>query len=332
MAEKKHLSETKYLYLGIDVGGTSVKEGLFTAKGELLSKVSVPTPPLVDEVGYGAVTGGIRELLKDAHVEVEALRGIGLAVPCPVPADGDIKVQANIKLDFPGLTSALKTAFPQASVRYENDANAAALGELWQGAAAGKRSLVFITLGTGVGGGIVVDGKIVSGANGSAGEIGHMCLNPDEQRTCGCGGKGHLEQYSSASGLVSSYRLECAKRGVEPAELSGPSDSITVFDLCRGGDECALAAMGTMVDYLARAMSIISAVVDPEEFVLGGGTSGAADVFLQPLKEAYQGYALKSCIDTPIVVASLGNDAGIIGAAYVALSAAFESLSSAKEE
>ena len=150
MADQKQFSQTKYLYVGIDVGGTTVKEGLFTAAGELLSKVSVPTPPLVDEVGYGAVTGGIRGLLKDAHAEVDALRGIGLAVPCPVPEDGDIMLTANIELNAPGLTAALQAAFPQASVRFENDANAAALGELWQGAAKGKRSLVFITLGTGV--------------------------------------------------------------------------------------------------------------------------------------------------------------------------------------
>lgn len=327
MAEARRLSETKYLYVGIDVGGTSVKEGLFTATGELLNKVSVPTPPLVDEVGYGAVTGGIRNLLKEAHVEIEALRGIGLAVPCPVPEDGDVKMAANIKIDFPGLTTALKTAFPQASVRFENDANAAALGEVWQGSAKGRRSMVFITLGTGVGGGVIVDGKIVSGANGAGGEIGHMCLNPEEQRTCGCGGKGHLEQYSSASGLVSSYRLECAKRDVEPAELTGPTDSLTVFKLCREGDASALAAMGTMVDYLGRAMSIISCIVNPEVFVLGGGTSGSADVFLGPLKESYQKYALPVCSDTLIQVASLGNDAGIIGAAYVALKAAYDSLS-----
>ena len=328
MAESKRLPETKYLYVGIDVGGTSVKEGLFTATGELLGKTSVSTPPLVDEVGYGAVTGGIRNLLKDTHAEVDALRGIGLAVPCPIPEDGDVKLTANITLDFPGLSSALRMTFPQASVRFENDANAAALGEVWQGSAKGKRNMVFITLGTGVGGGVIVNGKIASGVNGAAGEIGHMCLNPKEERTCGCGGKGHLEQYSSASGLVSSYRLECAKRDIEPVELAGSSDSLTVFKLCRDGDDAALAAMGTMVDYLGRAMAIIACIVDPELFVLGGGTSGSADVFLGPLKESYQKYALAVCSETPIQVASLGNDAGIIGAAYVALKAAYDSLSS----
>ena len=327
MGEKKRLSETKYLYVGIDVGGTTVKEGLFTATGELLGKTSVPTPPLVDEVGYGAVTGGIRGLLQDAHAEPEALRGIGLAVPCPVPEDGNIQLMANIDLDFAGLTGALEASFPNASVRFENDANAATLGELWQGAAAGKHSLVLITLGTGVGGGVVVDGKIVSGVHGAGGEIGHMCLNPAETRECGCGGHGCLEQYSSASGIVSSYRIECVKQGVEPAELKGPSDSLTVFNLCREGDPCALAAMDITVDYLGRAMAIIASIVDPEEFVLGGGMSGAADVFMEPLQACYQKYALKVCKDTPIVVASLGNDAGIIGAAYVALKAAFDSLS-----
>ena len=319
----------KDLFVGIDVGGTSVKEGLFTKTGELLGKVSVPTPPLVDEIGYAAVTGGIRKLLSDANAPIEALRGIGLAVPCPIPEDGEIKLAANITFDQHGLTDTLAAVFPNAAVKFENDANAAALGEAWQGTAAGKKSMVMVTIGTGVGGGVVVDGKIISGVNGAGGEIGHMNMNPDEDRTCGCGGHGCLEQYSSATGVVSNYKIECAKHGVEPVELSGPSDSRAVFQACREGDEVALAAMDTMARYLGRALAIIASVVDPEAFVLGGGASASADVYLERLKGYYQRYALAVCRDTPIEIATLGNDAGVIGAAYVALQAAYSALKSA---
>ena len=329
MAETKY-TEFKQLYVGIDVGGTTVKEGLFTAAGELLDKVAVPTPPLTDEHGYAAVTGGIRQLLANARLEVDVLRGIGLAVPCPVPDDGVIKMAANVDLDFPGLTKALKDAFPNAAVRFENDANAAALGEVWQGAASGKKSMVFITLGTGVGGGVVIDGHIVGGVNGAGGEIGHMNLNPAEDRVCGCGRRGCLEQYSSATGVVSNYRMACAKRGQDPAELLGPSDSRTVFDLCRAGDPAAVDAMEVMTEYLGRAMSILAAVVDPESFVLGGGTSNSADLFMESLVKYYQLYAIDPVRDTPIEIASLGNDAGIIGAGYVALQAAFDAVSGEK--
>ena len=147
-------------------------------------------------------------------------------------------------------------------------------------------------------------------------------MNPSEERACGCGGKGHLEQYASATGVVSNYLAECEARGVEPIELTGPSDSKDVFQACREGDEVALAAMRTMADYLGRALSLIANVVDPELFLLGGGASASADVYLETLVERYRAYAINVNADTPIEVASLGNEAGIYGAAYVALQAA----------
>lgn len=147
-------------------------------------------------------------------------------------------------------------------------------------------------------------------------------MNPAETRVCGCGGKGHLEQYASATGIVTSYKAECAARGTEPVELEGPSDSRSVFTAAKSGDEAAWAAIDTMCDYLGRALAIISSVVDPEAFVLGGGTSNSSDMFLDRLVERYKSYALAVCTETPIEVASLGNDAGIFGAAYVALQAA----------
>lgn len=306
------------LFVGIDVGGTSVKEGLVNREGEVLSKLSVPTPPLVDEVGYAAVVDGIKNLL-GAREEDVVLKGVGLAVPCPIPDDGNVKLIANLSLDLPGLRSALEAAFPEAAVVFLNDANAAALGELWRGAARGHRSMVFATLGTGIGAGVVVDGKVIGGANGAGGEIGHICVNPDETRTCGCGRKGCLEQYSSATGIVSTYKMECERRGTTPVELSGTSDSKSVFDAFSAGDEAAIAAVDTMARYLGFALGNIACTVDPEAFVLGGGVSAAGDLFLDRVVEYYRASTLSVCADIPIEIASLGNDAGLIGAAYGAM-------------
>lgn len=315
------MPESKHYFIGIDVGGTSVKEGLFDETGKLLGKVSVPTPPLINEEGYAAVVSGIDALCGEAGILAPFIRGIGLAVPCPVPANGDIKIQANIELNAPGLKAALEGRCPNATVKYGNDANAAAMGELWQGSAKGAQSMVMVTIGTGVGGGVVVNGDVVEGVAGAAGEIGHMCLNPAETRTCGCGGHGCLEQYASATGVVSNYLIECEKRGAKPVELSGPSDSRTVFQLCREGDEVAWAAVEVMTDYLGRALALVSGIIDPEAFVIGGGASASADVYLEKLVQKYQKYVLPVSANTPIEVASLGNDAGIIGAAYIALRA-----------
>ncbi|MDO4436407.1 MAG: ROK family protein [Coriobacteriaceae bacterium] len=315
------MPDIKQYYIGIDVGGTSVKEGLFDQDGNLLGKVSVPTPSLAEPAGYDAVIGGIEQLMAGVQQPVLFVRGIGLAVPCPVPASGVITMAANITIDAPELKAALEKRCPHAAVRYVNDANAAAMGELWRGSAKGHRSMVMVTIGTGLGGGVVVNGDVIDGAFGAGGEIGHICVNPDEERQCGCGLHGCLEQYASASGVVSNYLKACERRGVEPLELTCPSDSLTVFQAYRAGDEAAIEAVDVMVEYLSRGLQIISAVVDPEVYVLGGGTSASGDLFLDQLRAKFAERALSVSAKTPIEIAELGNDAGIVGAAYVALRA-----------
>lgn len=315
------MPDGKQYYIGIDVGGTSVKEGLFDEEGNLLGKVSVPTPSLAEEAGYAAVVSGIEELMGSVQQPMLFVRGIGLAVPCPVPASGNITVAVNIKIDPVGLKEALERRCPNAAIRFVNDANAAAMGELWRGSAKGRRSMVMVTIGTGLGGGVVVNGDVIDGAFGAGGEIGHICVNPDETRACGCGNRGCLEQYASASGVVTNYLRECEMRGVAPIELSGPSDSRSVFEACRKGDEVALAGVDVMTEYLSRGLQIIAAVVDPELFILGGGASASADVYLGQLRDKYMRRAFPVSAKTPIEVAELGNDAGIVGAAYVALRA-----------
>lgn len=314
--------ESKQYYIGVDVGGTSVKLGLFDEEGDLLGKTSVPTPSLACAEGHAAVVGGIEQLMAGVQQPMLFVRGIGLAVPCPVPASGVITMAANIEIDAPALKEALEVRCPHALVRYVNDANAAAMGEVWRGSAQGHRSMVMVTIGTGLGGGVVVNGDVIDGAFGAGGEIGHICVNPVEERACGCGLRGCLEQYASASGVVSNYLHVCEERGVEPVDLVGPSDSRSVFDAARAGDETALAAIDVTMDYLSLGLQIISAVVDPEVYVLGGGASASADMFLDSLRAKYEARVFPASRATAIEVASLGNDAGIFGAAYVALRAA----------
>ena len=291
------------LYVGIDVGGTSVKIGVMTKEGDVVAKAGVPTPPLVDEAGYTAVTDGVKSVLESAGVDASLLKGIGLAVPCPVPADGNISVIANLSLNLLGVHDALQASFPGVYVGFLNDANAAAMGELWRGAGAG----------------VVCDGKVLAGANGAAGELGHVIVNPAEPRQCGCGRHGCLEQYASATGIVNSYRMECEKRGCEPVKLSGPSDSRSVFEALVVGDEAARAAVDTMAGALGFELANAACSFDPEVFVLGGGVSASAEHYLDRVTEVFKKMTLSCCADTPITVASLGNDAGMLGAAYYAV-------------
>lgn len=307
--------EPKQYYIGIDVGGTSVKEGLFDEDGNLLAKASVPTPPIVDAAGFAAVTEAIDQVVAKAQIPRAFVAGIGLAVPCPIPASGDAKVKANIAINLPELRVAIQEHCPDAVVKYENDANAAAMGEAWLGSAKGVQNVVMVTIGTGVGGGVIVNGDVVSGVVGAGGEIGHMCLNPAEERTCGCGGHGHLEQYSSATGVVRCMKKLLDENPDTPCTLRGTDFAAKdVFDAARAGDALAAREVDEMTDTLGMALASIASTTDPEMFMVGGGVARAGDVLFNPLREHFKTYAFSSCRETPIVAATLGNDAGIYGA------------------
>lgn len=307
--------EPKQYYIGIDVGGTSVKEGLFDEDGNLLVKASVPTPPIVDAAGFAAVTEAIDQVVAKAQIPRAFVAGIGLAVPCPIPVSGDAKVKANIAINLPELRVAIQEHCPDAVVKYENDANAAAMGEAWLGSAKGVQNVVMVTIGTGVGGGVIVNGDVVSGVVGAGGEIGHMCLNPAEERTCGCGGHGHLEQYSSATGVVRCMKKLLDENPDTPCTLRGTDFAAKdVFDAARAGDALAAREVDEMTDTLGMALASIASTTDPEMFMVGGGVARAGDVLFNPLREHFKTYAFSSCRETPIVAATLGNDAGIYGA------------------
>ena len=307
------------MVLGIDVGGTSIKAGLFTPEGELLEERKIPTPALVDAAAYATVTEGLGKILAAHDATAADVIACGLDVPGPVADDGTVGLLANIKLDPEGFVGALAAEFPNASIAFVNDANAAALGEMWAGVAQGVSSYVLIALGTGVGAGVVVGGRLIAGSFGAGGEIGHITLNRDETRTCGCGRRGCLEQYASAQGIVRLYLEECERRGVTPVHVEHATDTLSVFRALAGGDECAKLAVDKMCDYLALAMSQISCIVDPEMYLIGGGVAGAFATFAPELREKFAEYALKPCKEARIEAASLGNQAAMYGCAYETL-------------
>ena len=307
------------MVLGIDVGGTSIKAGLFTPEGELLEERKIPTPALVDAAAYATVTEGLGKILAAHDATAADVIACGLDIPGPVADDGTVGLLANIKLDPEGFVGALSAEFPNASIAFVNDANAAALGEMWAGVAQGVSSYVLIALGTGVGAGVVVGGRLIAGSFGAGGEIGHITLNRDETRTCGCGRRGCLEQYASAQGIVRLYLEECERRGVTPVNVEHATDTLSVFRALAGGDECAKLAVDKMCDYLALAMSQISCIVDPEMYLIGGGVAGAFATFAPELREKFAEYALKPCKEARIEAASLGNQAAMYGCAYEAL-------------
>ena len=305
--------------LGIDIGGTSIKAGLFSPDGEMLGERKIPTPALVDEMGFDMVASGLKRLLAGYDATMEEVIACGVDIPAPVAADGSVSMTANVELDPDALVHALQDSMPNATLTCINDGNAATVGEMWRGAAHGVSDFVMIAIGTGVGAGIVTNGQLVSGAFGNAGEIGHITVNREETRSCGCGRKGCLEQYASATGIVRLYMETCKARGVTPAAVEHATDTLTVFRALTAGDDCARIAINQMCDYLGFAMAQISCVCDPDLYLIGGGVAGGFASFAPALRESFVRYAIKGCRKTRIEAASLGNQAAMYGSAYEAL-------------
>ena len=304
--------------LGIDIGGSSIKAGLFSCEGKLEGIARMATGTLTDAKSFARVVNELMRLLDMGNAAPADVVGIGLDVPGPVDEAGTVGMLPNISLDAEGLKCALSRAFPQAKLAFVNDVNAAALGELWQGAAKGASDFVLVALGTGVGSGVVVDGKLVPGAFGTAGEIGHLTVNKNEKLTCGCGRRGCLEQYASASGVVRSYRQACEQRGIAPVHLDGPTDTLAVFAAHRAGDTAARDAVSLMCDTLGFALAQVSTIVDPPLYLIGGGMGEGFDLFADELRKAFHTYCLPANANARITPAALGNEAAMYGSAYLA--------------
>lgn len=313
--------------IGIDVGGTSIKFGLFSQEGELLGKSVMPTE--VENgtfITFDRMCARVRRIIDDSTVEAADLIGVGIGVPGPVRDENLVQNCVNLKWNEVAVGTEMQRRL-KVPVRVENDANVAALGESWQGVGRGLKNLVLITLGTGVGGGIIVNGQILSGAHGAGGEIGHMpILESPLTRHCNCGGNTCLELVCSATGIAA--RMQEKLREDSNAEASSvfnrmsDRDAKAVFEAAAAGDPLAIEIVEETGQHLGRACALIASVCDPELFAIGGGVSAAGDLLLEPTRRAYRACAFPSCADTAIRVAALGNDAGIYGAARLVLQAA----------
>lgn len=301
---------------GIDIGGTTVKCGLFKTDGELCDKWEIVTR--TEDGGKQIlpdVAASILKKMEEKGIAKEQVSGVGVGVPGPVIKEREVSVAVNLHWGYTMLADELEALLNGICVKVGNDANVAALGEMWKGGGEGTRSLVMVTLGTGVGGGIIVDGKIVTGAHGAGGEIGHACVDPFETESCNCGNKGCLEQMASATGIVRLAKKILAVE-TEPTVLNAEDISAkAIFDAYKEGDATAAKIVDRFAEYLGNALGIFGCVVDPEVFVIGGGVSKAGQPLIDAVKKYYQRDAFLSCKDTPIVLAKLDNDAGIFGAA-----------------
>lgn len=304
----------KYCF-GVDVGGTTVKMGLFSPEGELFEKWEIRTR--TEDEGRNVlpdIAASIRAKMEERGISASDTVGVGMGVPAPVK-DGIVKNTANLGWGYKNVKKELEELLPGIRARIGNDANVAALGEMWLGAGKGCQDMVMVTLGTGVGGGVICHGNILDGAHGAGGEIGHICVNYEETQACGCGRKGCLEQYASATGIARLAKIRLSKPHGKTL-LEGKNISAkTVFDAVKQGDETATEIAEEFGRYLGYALANLAVVADPERIVIGGGVSHAGEALLPFIEKPFREKAFFANMDTQIVLATLGNDAGICGAA-----------------
>ena len=306
--------------LGIDVGGTHTKVGAFTAAGEHVVSRVFDSQRVLADGSHAQLSREIVPLLQQAGIDGRAVIGVGLAVPGAVASEESLKLCPHLDLDLRSYKAFLLDVFPKARVAVLNDADAAVLGDRWRGTSHDRQdeNVAFVTLGTGVGAGIIARGRLFSGVHGAAGEFGHLCVNPDEEARCSCGKAGCLEQYASASGLVHHARAAfVAERGEAAADeaLAAFPDARAVLDAAMQRDLAARDALERFSDALGFGLAQMACLVDPDVFVLGGGLSERADLYLSRAL-AHRVRVLSVCRDTPIVASSLGNECGVYGAAY----------------
>jgi glucokinase len=311
------------IYVGVDLGGTTIKVGLCDEQGRLIRTFEGPTEA---EGGPETVLDNIeryvRQLVADASYAWEQVRGIGAGIPGFLDiANGIVVTSGNLKWTNVPVKEILERKLGK-TVHINNDANVAALGEVWSGAGAGYDYVVCLTLGTGVGGGIIINGKIYEGYIGMAGELGHIQVVPDlEGVQCGCGQMGCLETVSSATGIIR-MATDAVERGERTAlaSVEGGLTAKDVFDAAKLGDEVALRIIRRAAHYLGKAMGTIAVVLNPQRFILGGGVSRGGDLLFDGVRESFRKYTPEaSSRGVDIVPALLGNDAGMVGAAGLCL-------------
>ena len=297
---------------GVDVGGTFCKLGLFETDGTLLERWEIPTD----------TRDGGMHILQDVAASIQehrmplpesAVLGIGIGVPSPMTQDGVAISSGNLGWKNYPVASEL-SRLTGLTVFAGNDVNVASLGELWKGSAVGYSNAIVLTLGTGIGGGLIVNGHLVNGETGSAGEIGHIIVNPQETERCACGRKGCLEQYASATGLV--RMAERRLSGTSAHSILREKNPLTakdIFDAAKAGDAIAVELVESFGQILGGALSDMACVLNPEIIVIGGGVSKAGSIVTDVVRRFFYEKTLFTCKNTKIVLATLGNDAGIYG-------------------
>lgn len=309
----------KYVF-GVDVGGTTVKMGLFDVEGTVIDKWEIPTrTENGGEKVLPDIADAIRGKMTEKAIEAADVAGVGVGVPGPVDGKGIVHRAVNLGWDTFNMEEVLSGLLDGMAVKGGNDANVAALGEMWKGGGIGHSNLVAVTLGTGVGGGIIIDGKILTGSTGAGGEIGHIHIEDNETEACGCGNYGCLEEYSSATGIVRLANRKLASSDMDSVLRNGEVSAKTVFDAVKAGDALAIEVAKQFGEYLGKGLAAIAGVVNPEIFVIGGGVSKAGEVLFEYIKPAYQKYVFHGSKDVLFALATLGNDAGIYGAAKLVL-------------
>lgn len=310
----------KFIY-GVDIGGTSVKMGLFDQEGQVLEKWEIPTRrENSGEEILPDIASSIQAKNTEKGISIEDILGIGMGVPGPITEDGRVLKCVNLGWGIFSVAEKVRELTGVEKVKVGNDANVAALGEQWRGGGRGFDSIVMVTLGTGVGGGVVLNGKILTGANGAAGEIGHLPVKEGESRVCGCGKKGCLEQYSSATGLMRKAR-ELVENTDKPSmmrdyeQLTGKE----IFAAYEAGDALAGEVVEEFAEFLGLGLAQVAQVLDPQAFVIGGGISKNGPVVTDVIKDRYAKNVMFALQGTEFRLAELGNDAGMYGAVKMVL-------------
>ncbi|MCI5614592.1 MAG: ROK family glucokinase [Agathobacter sp.] len=304
----------KQYAFGVDVGGTTCKIGFFETNGTILDKweIKTNTENNGDSI-LSDIAQAVDNKLAQEGISKSDVQGIGIGVPGPVNGEGTVFRCVNLGWGVLNVAEALGE-LTGLNVKVGNDANVAALGEAWKGGAAGSTDVVMVTLGTGVGGGIIVNGQMVTGHNGAGGEIGHITVSKSEIEPCNCGQYGCLEQYASATGIVRVARRKLAKSQEETVLRT--NENLTakdIFDAAKAGDDIAIQLVDEVCGILGGALSNISAVVNPEVIVIGGGVSKAGSILIENVQKHFIETSFHACRDTKFALAKLGNDAGMYG-------------------
>ncbi len=305
---------------GVDIGGTTVKIGLFQTDGVLMDKWEIKTRTENEgEAILPDVAEALKKKMEEKGLKSSQMSGIGIGIPAPVDEEGIVQNTANLGWGYKEVSREMKELTGM-KVAAGNDANVAALGEMWLGAGKGHKNMIMVTLGTGVGGGVIVNGQPLTGAHGAGGEIGHLCVNYEETERCGCGKQGCLEQYGSATGIARLARKRLAKDDA-PSSLRDMEkvDAKAVFDALKEGDQVSEEIVEEFGSYLGHAMANIAVVTDPTVIVIGGGVSKAGSILLKYIEKYFTEKAFFANKETKFVLAELGNDAGICGAAKLIL-------------